>query len=174
MNNKLLEGAADSALGSGGVSPHQSTVHYDNETETRRKNIEDNPGVKAESIEEYRSKNGGSGILKGLVAGTLFAAGTVASLAILFGTAYILPIALAGLAIGALVGSFARNTQNDKIRKGYSSYLDVIAAQGREKTGHDKSLSTEPDTTTKDKSYVAALDASRRQVNTLNSQTYSR
>src|SRR6185369_13482421 len=133
---------------------------WEADAENRRKNIEDNYGIKAQSYKSFRDSHGGYGFWKTLGSG--LAIGVVASgMALLIGTiigatSLLLPVITIGLMAGSLGGTIVADSHNRKIGKQYSTYLDGVATEGREKRDHGRGAA-EYDNGTPGKSYTADI-----------------
>lgn len=97
--------------------------------EERGRNIEDTFGISVGSIQEYQSRNGGRGILKGLVIGTL--AALAGGSAALFFPPLMPAAVLIGISTGCAASALSVGIHESRIVKGYNMYLDEKAAQGR-------------------------------------------
>jgi hypothetical protein len=139
-------------------NPGRSEV-ADNTARQRAKNIQDNFGVQPTDISEYRSKNGGSGFLKGLgIAAAGMAIGGLLALTPLGATAF----AVSAI-VGAVAGVISMASHQSKVQQGYSNYLDNVAAEGREQSGrgHGQEYSNEA---ARKHSFSADIAAARQQV----------
>ena len=93
---------------------------------SRAKNIEDNFGIKPQSLNDYSDQHGGGHSFLKLLGWT--AAGVAIG-------ALFAPVAATGAVIGAAIGLIAGSIMNGikatKIRSGYGDYLDHVSAEGR-------------------------------------------
>lgn len=145
--------------------PSRSEV-ADNSARQRAKNIQDNFGIQPEDIASYRSKNGGSGILKGL--GILLAGAALGGVVALAFSSIAATALTVGVIAGTIGGLISMGSQERKVQSGYSRYLDAAAARGREMSGRAQGLSQEySNGADRSRSYAADIDAQRQMASQL-------
>lgn len=107
-----------------------------NNIRTRAQIIQDNFGIKPIELTDFRRQHGGYGIGKALLwaVGVGLAVGVVAYFllpGIAVGASSIPFFAVMGIGAGATAAEFSLLHTNRKVMREYGSYLDDVAAQGR-------------------------------------------
>jgi|GEM_PF-5970829 len=132
-----------------------------NREESRRRNIEDNFGIKTQSMEEWRKAEGlETGFWKSM---GILAVGGIMTVA----TAFIPIVSLIAMVATAAAWYINEETHRNKITSGYDKYLDGAAAEGRAMQGRGNFVAQEYKVPTRRQSHEQDIMNQRSPENTV-------